>query len=222
MARKAGQGKEEEESRARQQEEKTPVRDEEKTPACDGRGHHVVEQAVTDPPLPSSSPSLSSTSQDRTKRSKFPTHFHLMSIYHSVMCLTSTQELIVGFLGETQVAQIGARRQDKKRGRGREEGVWERSSPQLREQDVKAHSNNFEALNSELHSVYNVLDLLQGYQQSWSGESKGKKQGEERTPEGESENRNSGYGAQSRGCMKSLRNFNLLASSLMPYMGMGV
>ncbi|KAL6056983.1 hypothetical protein STEG23_009791 [Scotinomys teguina] len=44
MARKAGQGKEEEESRARQQKEKTPVRDEEKTPACDGRGHHVVEQ----------------------------------------------------------------------------------------------------------------------------------------------------------------------------------
>ncbi|KAL6040911.1 hypothetical protein STEG23_037887 [Scotinomys teguina] len=44
MARKAGQGKEEEESRARQQEEKTPVREEEKTPACDGRGHHVVEQ----------------------------------------------------------------------------------------------------------------------------------------------------------------------------------
>ncbi|KAL6039102.1 hypothetical protein STEG23_032223 [Scotinomys teguina] len=43
MARKAGQGKEEEESRARQQEEKTPVREEEKTPACDGRGHHVVE-----------------------------------------------------------------------------------------------------------------------------------------------------------------------------------
>ncbi|KAL6052102.1 hypothetical protein STEG23_001668 [Scotinomys teguina] len=45
MARKAGQGKEEEESRARQQEEKTPVREEEKTPACHGRGHHVVEQA---------------------------------------------------------------------------------------------------------------------------------------------------------------------------------
>ncbi|KAL6088485.1 hypothetical protein STEG23_009858, partial [Scotinomys teguina] len=44
MARKAGQGKEEEESRARQQEEKPPVREEEKTPACDGRGHHVVEQ----------------------------------------------------------------------------------------------------------------------------------------------------------------------------------
>ncbi|KAL6039355.1 hypothetical protein STEG23_029015 [Scotinomys teguina] len=44
MARKAGQGKEEEESRARQQEEKTPVREEEKTPACHGRGHHVVEQ----------------------------------------------------------------------------------------------------------------------------------------------------------------------------------
>ncbi|KAL6051909.1 hypothetical protein STEG23_000273 [Scotinomys teguina] len=48
MARKAGQGKEEEESRARQQEEKTPVRDAspggEKTPACHGRGHHVVEQ----------------------------------------------------------------------------------------------------------------------------------------------------------------------------------
>ncbi|KAL6039738.1 hypothetical protein STEG23_000350, partial [Scotinomys teguina] len=43
MARKAGQGKEEEESRARQQEGKTPVREEEKTPACDGRGHHVVE-----------------------------------------------------------------------------------------------------------------------------------------------------------------------------------
>ncbi|KAL6033307.1 hypothetical protein STEG23_024452 [Scotinomys teguina] len=37
MARKAGQGKEEEESRARQQEEKTPVRDEEKKPACHGR-----------------------------------------------------------------------------------------------------------------------------------------------------------------------------------------
>ncbi|KAL6040440.1 hypothetical protein STEG23_021066 [Scotinomys teguina] len=36
MARKVGQGKEEEESRARQQEEKTP--------ACHGRGHHVVEQ----------------------------------------------------------------------------------------------------------------------------------------------------------------------------------
>ncbi|KAL6079780.1 hypothetical protein STEG23_023421, partial [Scotinomys teguina] len=48
MARKAGQGKEEEESRARQQEEKTPVRDEEKTPACDGRAHHVVEQEEAD------------------------------------------------------------------------------------------------------------------------------------------------------------------------------
>ncbi|KAL6082405.1 hypothetical protein STEG23_014331 [Scotinomys teguina] len=36
MTRKAGQGKEEEESRARQEEEKTP--------ACHGRGHHVVEQ----------------------------------------------------------------------------------------------------------------------------------------------------------------------------------
>ncbi|KAL6091869.1 hypothetical protein STEG23_000457 [Scotinomys teguina] len=46
MARKAGQGKEEEESRARQQKEKTPVRDEEKTPACDGQGHHVVEQGL--------------------------------------------------------------------------------------------------------------------------------------------------------------------------------
>ncbi|KAL6069437.1 hypothetical protein STEG23_009790 [Scotinomys teguina] len=44
MARKAGQGKEEEESRTRQQEEKTPVRDEEKTPARHERGHHVVEQ----------------------------------------------------------------------------------------------------------------------------------------------------------------------------------
>ncbi|KAL6030387.1 hypothetical protein STEG23_024297 [Scotinomys teguina] len=44
MARKAGQGKEEEESRARQQKQKTPVRDEEKTPARHGRGHHVVEQ----------------------------------------------------------------------------------------------------------------------------------------------------------------------------------
>ncbi|KAL6091153.1 hypothetical protein STEG23_029130, partial [Scotinomys teguina] len=44
MARKAGQGKEEEESRARQQEEKTPVREGEKTPARHGRGHHVVEQ----------------------------------------------------------------------------------------------------------------------------------------------------------------------------------
>ncbi|KAL6037138.1 hypothetical protein STEG23_007443 [Scotinomys teguina] len=43
MAWKAGQGKKEEESRARQQEGKTPVREEEKTPACDGRGHHVVE-----------------------------------------------------------------------------------------------------------------------------------------------------------------------------------
>ncbi|KAL6037139.1 hypothetical protein STEG23_007444 [Scotinomys teguina] len=50
MARKAGQRKEEEESRARQQEEKTPVRDGEKTPACDGRGHHVVE------PVPPSHP----------------------------------------------------------------------------------------------------------------------------------------------------------------------
>ncbi|KAL6087327.1 hypothetical protein STEG23_014723, partial [Scotinomys teguina] len=49
MARKAGQGKEEEESRARQQEEKTPVREEEKTPACDGRGHHVVEQDAERP-----------------------------------------------------------------------------------------------------------------------------------------------------------------------------
>ncbi|KAL6093638.1 hypothetical protein STEG23_009208 [Scotinomys teguina] len=47
MARKAGQGKEEEESRARLQEEKTPVREEEKTPACDGRGHHVVEQVMS-------------------------------------------------------------------------------------------------------------------------------------------------------------------------------
>ncbi|KAL6040247.1 hypothetical protein STEG23_020323 [Scotinomys teguina] len=44
MARKAGQGKEEEESKARQQEEKTPVRDEEKKPACHGGAHHVVEQ----------------------------------------------------------------------------------------------------------------------------------------------------------------------------------
>ncbi|KAL6075591.1 hypothetical protein STEG23_011534 [Scotinomys teguina] len=47
MARKAGQGKEEEESRARQQEEKTPVRDEEeKKPACHGGGHDVVEQGL--------------------------------------------------------------------------------------------------------------------------------------------------------------------------------
>ncbi|KAL6030464.1 hypothetical protein STEG23_030481, partial [Scotinomys teguina] len=46
MARKAGQGKEEEESRARQQEEKTPVREGEKTPARHGRGHHVVEQEL--------------------------------------------------------------------------------------------------------------------------------------------------------------------------------
>ncbi|KAL6038186.1 hypothetical protein STEG23_030954 [Scotinomys teguina] len=45
MARKAGQGKEEEESRARQQEEKTPVREEEEKPACHGGAHHVVEQA---------------------------------------------------------------------------------------------------------------------------------------------------------------------------------
>ncbi|KAL6033045.1 hypothetical protein STEG23_032424, partial [Scotinomys teguina] len=50
MARKAGQGKEEEESRTRQQEEKTPVRDEEKKPACHGRGHHVVEQEQTSCP----------------------------------------------------------------------------------------------------------------------------------------------------------------------------
>ncbi|KAL6058927.1 hypothetical protein STEG23_022115, partial [Scotinomys teguina] len=42
MARKAGQGKEEEESRARQQEEKMPVRDEEKKPVCHGGTHHVV------------------------------------------------------------------------------------------------------------------------------------------------------------------------------------
>ncbi|KAL6055502.1 hypothetical protein STEG23_020484 [Scotinomys teguina] len=46
MARKAGQGKEEEESRARQQEEKTPVREGKKTPAHHGRGHHVVEQGL--------------------------------------------------------------------------------------------------------------------------------------------------------------------------------
>ncbi|KAL6055501.1 hypothetical protein STEG23_020483 [Scotinomys teguina] len=46
MDRKAGQGKEEEESRARQQEEKRPVQEEEKTPACHGRGHHVVEQGL--------------------------------------------------------------------------------------------------------------------------------------------------------------------------------
>ncbi|KAL6035168.1 hypothetical protein STEG23_031085 [Scotinomys teguina] len=45
MARKVGQGKEEEESRARQQEEKTPACDEEKKPACYGGAHHVVEQA---------------------------------------------------------------------------------------------------------------------------------------------------------------------------------
>ncbi|KAL6050086.1 hypothetical protein STEG23_036829 [Scotinomys teguina] len=44
MARKAGQGKEEEESRARQQEEKTPVREEEEKPACHGGAHHVVKQ----------------------------------------------------------------------------------------------------------------------------------------------------------------------------------
>ncbi|KAL6050408.1 hypothetical protein STEG23_025012, partial [Scotinomys teguina] len=44
MARKAGQGKEEEESRARQQEEKTPVWEEEEKPACHGEAHHVVEQ----------------------------------------------------------------------------------------------------------------------------------------------------------------------------------
>ncbi|KAL6040302.1 hypothetical protein STEG23_017202 [Scotinomys teguina] len=44
MTRKAGQGKEEEESRARQEKEKTPVREEEKTPARHGGGHHVVEQ----------------------------------------------------------------------------------------------------------------------------------------------------------------------------------
>ncbi|KAL6090617.1 hypothetical protein STEG23_006815 [Scotinomys teguina] len=44
MARKAGKGKEEEESRARQQEEKTPVREEEEKPACHGGAHHVVEQ----------------------------------------------------------------------------------------------------------------------------------------------------------------------------------
>ncbi|KAL6082719.1 hypothetical protein STEG23_016474 [Scotinomys teguina] len=49
MARKAGQGKEEEESRAKEQEEKTPVRDEEKKPACHGGGHHVVEQVATWP-----------------------------------------------------------------------------------------------------------------------------------------------------------------------------
>ncbi|KAL6036651.1 hypothetical protein STEG23_013200, partial [Scotinomys teguina] len=45
MARKVGQGKEEEESRVRQQEEKTPVREEEEKPACHGGAHHVVEQA---------------------------------------------------------------------------------------------------------------------------------------------------------------------------------
>ncbi|KAL6051910.1 hypothetical protein STEG23_000274, partial [Scotinomys teguina] len=58
MAWKAGQGKEEEESRARQQEEKTPVRDGEKTPACHGRGHHVVEQVLENR-------HLSNTAQER-------------------------------------------------------------------------------------------------------------------------------------------------------------
>ncbi|KAL6077020.1 hypothetical protein STEG23_008399, partial [Scotinomys teguina] len=45
MARKAGQGEEEEMAQSQEAErEKTPVRHEEKKPACHGGGHHVVEQ----------------------------------------------------------------------------------------------------------------------------------------------------------------------------------
>ncbi|KAL6035994.1 hypothetical protein STEG23_014541 [Scotinomys teguina] len=49
MARKAGQGEEEEVAQSREAEsEKTPVHHEEKKPACHGGGHHVVEQASGD------------------------------------------------------------------------------------------------------------------------------------------------------------------------------
>ncbi|KAL6073019.1 hypothetical protein STEG23_010745, partial [Scotinomys teguina] len=45
MARKAGQGEEEEVAQSQEAErEKTPVCHEEKKPACHGGGHHVVEQ----------------------------------------------------------------------------------------------------------------------------------------------------------------------------------
>ncbi|KAL6049320.1 hypothetical protein STEG23_029229 [Scotinomys teguina] len=45
MARKAGQGEEEEVAQSQEAErEKTLVRHEEKKPACHGGGHHVVEQ----------------------------------------------------------------------------------------------------------------------------------------------------------------------------------
>ncbi|KAL6086811.1 hypothetical protein STEG23_038383, partial [Scotinomys teguina] len=47
MARKAGQGEEEEVVQSQEAErEKTPVRHEEKKPACHGGAHHVVEQGL--------------------------------------------------------------------------------------------------------------------------------------------------------------------------------
>ncbi|KAL6051852.1 hypothetical protein STEG23_000216, partial [Scotinomys teguina] len=46
MARKAGQGEEEEVAQSQAGEGKTPVRHEEKKSACHGGGHHVVEQGV--------------------------------------------------------------------------------------------------------------------------------------------------------------------------------
>ncbi|KAL6089076.1 hypothetical protein STEG23_021011 [Scotinomys teguina] len=51
MARKAGQGEEEEVAQSQAGEGKTPVRHEEKKPACHGGGYHVVEQGHFPTPL---------------------------------------------------------------------------------------------------------------------------------------------------------------------------
>ncbi|KAL6057295.1 hypothetical protein STEG23_018684 [Scotinomys teguina] len=80
MARKAGQGKEEEESRARQQEEKTPVRDEEKKPACHGGAHHVVEQGF---PL-----------ADR--------HIQASAADYNLLQMTGSSEIAEGYCGSVQ------------------------------------------------------------------------------------------------------------------------
>ncbi|KAL6045426.1 hypothetical protein STEG23_020739, partial [Scotinomys teguina] len=48
MARKAGQGEEEEVAQSQAGEGKMPVRHEKKKPACHGGGHHVVEQGNFD------------------------------------------------------------------------------------------------------------------------------------------------------------------------------
>ncbi|KAL6085184.1 hypothetical protein STEG23_010165 [Scotinomys teguina] len=57
MARKAGQGEEEEVTQSQEAErEKTPVRHEEKKPACHGGGHHVVEQGTRSTRTPTITP----------------------------------------------------------------------------------------------------------------------------------------------------------------------